>query len=53
MPDEHRVYLLGLGVKTILIIPLVSGGQVNGRLTFRLAQEREMIAGALGDTAGP
>jgi signal transduction histidine kinase len=40
IPGEHRAYLLGLGVKTILIIPLVSGGQVNGRLTFRFVEER-------------
>jgi GAF domain-containing protein len=41
IPGEHRAYLLGLGVKTILIIPLVSGGQVNGRLTFRFVEERD------------
>jgi signal transduction histidine kinase len=40
MPDQHRAYLFGLGVKTVLIIPLVSGGQVNGRLTFRFTEER-------------
>jgi hypothetical protein len=32
MPDGQRSYLLGLGVKTILIISLTSRGQVNGRL---------------------
>jgi PAS domain S-box-containing protein len=41
IPDGHRSYLLGLGVKTILIIPLISGGQVNGRLTFRFTEERD------------
>ncbi len=41
MPDGHRSYLLGLGVKTILIISLTSGGQVNGRLTFRFTEERD------------
>jgi PAS domain S-box-containing protein len=41
IPDGHRSYLLGLGVKTILIIPLISRGQVNGRLTFRFTEERD------------
>jgi signal transduction histidine kinase len=41
IPGEHRSYLLGLGVKTILIIPLTSGGQVNGRLAFRFMEERD------------
>jgi PAS domain S-box-containing protein len=41
IPDGHRSYLLGLGVKTILIIPLTSSGQVNGRLTFRFTEERD------------
>ena len=41
IPGEHRADLFGLGVKTILIIPLVSGGQVNGRLTFRFVEERD------------
>jgi PAS domain S-box-containing protein len=41
IPDGHRSYLLGLGVKTILIMPLISGGQVNGRLTFRFTAERD------------
>jgi PAS domain S-box-containing protein len=44
MPDEHRTYLLGLGVKTILIISLTSRGQVNGRLTFRFTEERDFQA---------
>jgi signal transduction histidine kinase len=39
--ESDRAYLLGLGVKTVLILPLSSGGQVNGRLTFRFAEERE------------
>ena len=30
-----------LGVKTVLIIPLASGGQANGRLTFRFTEERD------------
>jgi signal transduction histidine kinase len=37
-------YLLGLGVKTILIISLTSRGQVNGRLTFRFTEERDFQA---------
>jgi GAF domain-containing protein len=41
MHDEHRAYLFALGVKTILIIPLVSGSQVNGRLTFRFVEARD------------
>ena len=41
IPEGHRTYLIGLGVKTILIIPLTSGGQVNGRLTFRFTEERD------------
>jgi two-component system NarL family sensor kinase len=41
MPDDQRSYLRGLGVKTILIIPLTSRGQVNGRLTFRFTEERD------------
>jgi signal transduction histidine kinase len=41
IPEVHRAYLIGLGVKTILIIPLTSGGQVNGRLTFRFTGERD------------
>jgi PAS domain S-box-containing protein len=41
IPESHRAYLLGLGVKTVLMLPLSSGGQVNGRLTFRFTEERE------------
>ncbi len=39
-PESQRAYLLGLGVKTVLMVPLSSGGQVNGGLTFRFAEER-------------
>ena len=39
--ESQRAYLLGLGVKTVLLVPLSSGGQVNGRLSFRFAEERE------------
>ena len=41
IPQGHRSYLLGLGIKTILIIPLISGGQANGRLSFRFTEERD------------
>jgi signal transduction histidine kinase len=44
IPDGHRSYLLGLGVKTILVLCLLSGGQVNGRLTFRFREERDFQA---------
>ena len=40
-PESQRTYLLGLGVKTVLMVPLSSVGQVNGCLTFRFAEERE------------
>jgi PAS domain S-box-containing protein len=55
--DGHRSYLLGLGVKTILIIPLTSRGQVNGGLAFRFTEERDFrpeeleIASALATQA--
>jgi PAS domain S-box-containing protein len=41
IPDEHRVYLLGLGVKTLLVIPLISAGQEIGLLTCRFVEDRE------------
>jgi signal transduction histidine kinase/PAS domain-containing protein len=41
MPDDQRSYLRELGVKTVLIIPLSSRGQANGRLTFRFTEERD------------
>jgi PAS domain S-box-containing protein len=41
IPEPLRFYLLGLGVKTLLIIPLTSGGQANGQLSFRFAEERD------------
>src|SRR5271166_5485199 len=40
MAEAQRSYLLGVGIKTLLIIPLSSGGQVNGRLDFRFTEER-------------
>ena len=42
--EEQRSYLLGLGIKTLLIIPLSSGGQINGRLDFRFNEERTFNA---------
>ena len=37
----YRSYLLGIGVKTLLIIPLVISGQLIGSLTFRFTEDRE------------
>jgi PAS domain S-box-containing protein len=57
MPEDQRSYLRGLGVKTVLIIPLTSRGQANGRVTFRFLEERDFhpeeleIARALGTQA--
>ena len=39
--EARRSYLLRLGIKTLLIISLSSGGQVNGRLGFRFNEERD------------
>ena len=41
MPEDLRSYLRGLGIKTLLIIPLTLGGQANGQLTFRFTEERD------------
>jgi two-component system NarL family sensor kinase len=41
IPDSHRSYLVGLGNKTLLIIPLVIAQQLIGSLTFRFAEDRE------------
>ena len=38
--EAQRSCLLGLGIKTLLIIPLGTGGQVNGQLDFRFNEER-------------
>ena len=38
--EMSRQYLLGLGVKTLLTIPLTLGGQTNGFLSFRFTKER-------------
>ena len=39
--EDKRAYLLALGVKTVLVIPLISRGQAVGRLTFRFTEERD------------
>jgi predicted ATPase/signal transduction histidine kinase len=41
MPDDYRSYLREFDVKTVLIVPLTSRGQANGRLTFRFTEERD------------
>jgi signal transduction histidine kinase len=41
IPEPVRFYLLGLGIKTLLIIPLTSGGQTNGELSFRFTEDRD------------
>jgi len=41
MSADMRDYLQGLGVRTLLRIPLLSEGRVNGVLSFRFAEERD------------
>ncbi len=41
IPERMRSYLLGLGVKTVLIISLTWAAKSNGRLTFRFTEERD------------
>jgi two-component system NarL family sensor kinase len=41
IPEDKRAHLLALGVKRVLVIPLISRGQANGRLTFRFTDERD------------
>ncbi|HXM26582.1 MAG TPA: GAF domain-containing protein, partial [Chthoniobacterales bacterium] len=41
IPEDKRAHLLALGVKRVLVIPLISRGQANGRLTFRFTEERD------------
>jgi PAS domain S-box-containing protein len=41
LPEALRFYLLGLGIKTVLIIPLTLGGHANGQLSFRFTDERD------------
>jgi signal transduction histidine kinase/PAS domain-containing protein len=57
-PEGLRSYLLGLGIKTGLIIPLSSGRQKHGLLAFYFNEERDFdqeeleIARALATQAG-
>jgi PAS domain S-box-containing protein len=44
MPEGLRAYLLGLGIRTLLIIPLTSRGEANGVLSFRFTEERDFQA---------
>jgi signal transduction histidine kinase len=39
--DGHRPYLIELGVKTVLVIPLISLDQEIGRLSFRFTEDRD------------
>jgi signal transduction histidine kinase len=41
IPDSYRSYLLGFGVKTLLIIPLIVGRRLVGSLSFRFTGDRE------------
>ena len=41
IPEAFRSYLLGLGVKTSLVIPLTSARQLFGSVTFRFIDDRE------------
>jgi predicted ATPase/signal transduction histidine kinase len=40
LPEGVRTYLAGLGIKSVLIIPLSSKEHVNGMLSFRFINER-------------
>jgi signal transduction histidine kinase len=57
-PPAHTAYLIGLGIKTLLIIPLVISSQSIGSLTFRFTEDRAFrpeeieIARALASQAG-
>src|SRR4029077_5273113 len=44
MPEGLRAYLLGQGIRTVLIIPLSSRGEANGVLSFRFTEERDFQA---------
>jgi two-component system NarL family sensor kinase len=41
-PIEDRLYLLGLGVRTLLFIPLIIGKHLVGSLNFRFVEERDL-----------
>src|SRR6202035_1663558 len=49
VPEALRLYLLGLGIKTLLIIPLTLGGQAKGQLSFRFTEERDFSSGGARD----
>src|SRR6516164_7810154 len=40
-PEPFRSYILGLGVKTSLVIPLSLASQLVGSITFRFTEDRE------------
>jgi PAS domain S-box-containing protein len=42
IPEALRIYLLALGIKTLLIIPLTLSGQANGQLSFHFTEERDL-----------
>jgi signal transduction histidine kinase len=39
--EAHRAYLLGLGIKTLIVMPLILARRLIGRLAFRFTDERE------------
>jgi signal transduction histidine kinase len=41
IPEALRFYLFGLGINTLLIIPLTLSGQANGQLSFHFREERD------------
>lgn len=41
IPEAHRAYLLGLGVKTLIVMPLILARRLIGRLAFRFTDEQE------------
>jgi signal transduction histidine kinase len=43
-PDRLHSYLMAHGVRTVLTIPLICRGEVNGVLRFRFAEDREFQA---------
>jgi signal transduction histidine kinase len=43
IPDAHRACLLGLGVRTLLIVPLNLATQLIGSLTFRFSEDRDFL----------
>jgi signal transduction histidine kinase len=40
LPEGVRTYLASIGIKSVLVIPLSSKGQINGLLSFRFINER-------------